>query len=75
MTTRTSFTLDEDAYAFLRDFGGRNKSAFINALLKKERQRYLQKKILSANLEEAGDDAYKEELAAWDATLLDGLEQ
>ena len=75
MTTRTSITLDEDAYAFLRDFGGRNKSAFINALLKKERQRYLQKKILSANLEEAGDAAYQEELAAWDTTLLDGLNQ
>jgi hypothetical protein len=59
MTTRASFTLDEDAYAFLRDFGGRNKSAFINSLLKKERLRCLQKKILSANLEEAADAAYQ----------------
>jgi hypothetical protein len=75
MTTRTSFTLDEEAFAFLRDFGGRNKSAFINALLKKERQRCLQKKILSANLEEAGDAAYQKELAGWDPTLLDGLDQ
>jgi hypothetical protein len=75
MTTRASFTLDEEAFAFLRDFGGRNKSAFINALLKKERQRYLQKKILSANLEEAGDAAYQKELAGWDATLLDGFDQ
>ena len=75
MATRTSFTLDEEAFAFLRDFGGRNKSAFINALLKKERQRFLQKKILSANLEEAGEAAYQKELADWDATLLDGLDQ
>jgi len=75
MTTRASFTLDEEASAFLRDFGGRNKSAFINALLKRERQRHLQKKILSANLEEAGDAAYQEELADWDAALSDGLDQ
>jgi hypothetical protein len=75
MTTRTSFTLDEEAFAFLRDFGGKNKSAFINTLLKKERQRHLQKKILSANLEEAGDADYQKELAGWDATLLDGLDQ
>jgi hypothetical protein len=74
-TTRASFTLDEEAFAFLRDVGGRNKSAFINTLLKKERQRYLQKKILSANLEEAGDAAYQEELGDWDAALPDGLDQ
>ena len=75
MTNRATFTLDEDAYAFLRSFGGKNKSAFINSLLKKERQKMLQQKILNANLEEAGDAAYQQELAEWDATALDGLDQ
>jgi antitoxin CcdA len=75
MTNRATFTLDEEAYAFLRTFGGKNKSAFINNLLKKERQSYLQKSILSANLEEAGDATYQQELAEWDVTALDGIDQ
>ncbi len=68
MATRVTFTLDEDAYAFLRTFGGKNKSAFINSLLRKERQAYLQKKMLAANLEEAGDATYQRALAEWDVT-------
>ena len=75
MANRATFTLDEDAYAFLRTFGGKNKSAFINSLLKKERRTYLQKNILRANLEEAGDAAYQQELAEWDVTTLDGIDQ
>jgi len=74
MTNRATFTLDDDAYAFLRAFGGKNKSAFINTLLKNERRRCLQKEILSANLEEAGDAAYWRQLAEWDATALDGID-
>jgi hypothetical protein len=75
MANRATFTLDEDAYAFLRTFGGKNKSAFINNLLRKERQAYLRKRMLSANLEEAGDATYQQELAEWDATALDGIDQ
>ena len=75
MANRATFTLDEDAYAFLRTFGGKNKSAFINGLLRKERQAYLQKRILSANLEEAGDAAYQQELAEWEVAALDGIDQ
>jgi hypothetical protein len=75
MANRATFTLDEEAYSFLRTFGGKNKSAFINGLLKKERLIYLQKKILRANLEEAGDAVYQQELAEWDVTALDGIDQ
>ncbi len=75
MSNRATFTLDQEAYAFLSAFGGKNKSAFISSLLKKERQTYLQKKILAANLEEAGDVAYQKELAEWDVTSLDGIDQ
>ena len=39
MTSRTTITLDNDAYSFLMAKGGKNKSAYINQLLKKERQR------------------------------------
>ena len=70
MANRATFTLDEEAYAFLRTFGGANKSAFINSLLKRERRRYLQKRILKANLEEADDANYQQKLAEWDVTAL-----
>jgi hypothetical protein len=75
MANRATFTLDEEAYSFLRTFGGKNKSAFINSLLKKERRMFLQKRILKANLEEAGDADYQRELAEWDVTALDGIDQ
>lgn len=74
MPNRATFTLDDDAYAFLRAFGGKNKSAFINSLLRKERLIFLQNKILSANLEEGMDAAYQQQLAEWDVTALDGIE-
>ena len=74
MANRATFTLDEEAYAFLRTFGGKNKSAFINSLLKRERRRYLQKRILKSNLEEAEDADYQRELAEWDVTALDGID-
>ena len=74
MAHRTSFTLDDDAYVFLRTRGGKNKSAFINDLLRKARQRDLREKILAANLEEAADAGYQEELAPWEGTLSDGID-
>jgi antitoxin CcdA len=74
MTYRATFTLDQDTFAFLKKMGGKNRSAFINDLLKKEKRRTLEKAILQANKEEAGDAAYQEELRDWEETLEDGLE-
>lgn len=71
---RTTFTLDSEAYAFLAQMGGRNKSAYIARLLKEEKRRALARALLKANHEEAGDAAYQDELAAWEGTLSDGLE-
>jgi len=75
MTNRATFTLDEESYAFLVAASGKNRSAFVNALLRKEKQRLLAEKILSANLEEAGDAAYQKNLAEWDVTAFDGIDQ
>ena len=74
MTSRATFTLEEDSIEYLRKAGGSNRSAFINKLLKEEKQRQLEKAILQANHEEAEDPAYQEELSNWDATLSDGLD-
>lgn len=72
-TNRATFTLDTEAHAFLMAFGGNNKSAYINDLLKREKQRTLLEELMKANQEEAEDQDYQEELSQWDATLSDGL--
>ena len=54
-----------DAYSFLMAKGGKNKSAYINELLKKEKQRTLEEAILKANKEEAEDPDYQEEYSIW----------
>jgi len=73
MTERATFTLDEENYAFLMKAGGKNKSAYINDLLYREKQKWLDEQILKANLEEAEDPEYQEELSSWEITLSDGL--
>ncbi len=73
MVERATFSLDEDAFAFLKMVGGKNKSAYINDLLKKEKQRMLEEAIFQANQEEAKDVEYQKELLDWEATLSDGL--
>ncbi|NHZ72557.1 MAG: CopG family transcriptional regulator [Aquificales bacterium] len=73
MTYRATVTLDADAYSFLQDAGGKNRSAFINQLLKEEKRRLLAAAVLKANLEEAADQQYQQELSEWEETLLDGL--
>lgn len=75
MTSRATFTLEEESIEYLKKAGGSNRSAYINKLLKEEKQRDLAKAILKANQEEAEDSAYQEELSDWDATLSDGLDR
>ncbi len=74
MAYRATITLESEAMAFLQQVGGKNRSRYINELLKRERRRSLEQAILQGNREEAGDKTYQEELAAWDARLEDGLE-
>ncbi|MFQ5451133.1 MAG: CopG family transcriptional regulator [Nitrospinaceae bacterium] len=74
MTNRATFTLEDEALAFLKKIGGANRSKYINDLLKREKQRLLEKAILKANREEAEDPAYREELSGWESTLSDGLD-
>ena len=75
MTRRATFTLEPDAFAFLKQMGGENRSGYINELLKREKRRTLEEAILLANRAEAADHSYQDELTAWDASLDDGLEE
>lgn len=74
MSHRATISLEDEAFAFLNRVGGKNKSAYINALLKRERQRTLEAAVLRANREEAADAGYQDALSVWDETLLDGLD-
>ena len=73
MTHRTTITLDDEAYLFLNNIAGANRSAYINELLKQERKNFLKQALIKANQEEADDLGYQEELKAWENTLSDGL--
>lgn len=53
--------------------GAENRSAFINELLLKEKQSFLQESIIEANQEESEDDSYHQELSDWDITFEDGI--
>jgi len=73
MTERATFSLEEENFAFLTRVGGANKSAYINELLRREKEKILAELIFQANREEAEDLDYQEELSAWEETLSDGL--
>ncbi|MEZ5691262.1 MAG: hypothetical protein R3D71_06330 [Rickettsiales bacterium] len=73
MTERATFSLDADNLTFLNIVGGNNRSAYINELLEREKQIYLENMLLKANKQEAEDAEYKKELSVWDETISDGL--
>jgi hypothetical protein len=70
---RTTITLENDAFSFLSYVAKDNRSAYINALILKEKSKQLEEAIKLANKEEAEDAAYQNELSDWDSTLNDGL--
>jgi antitoxin CcdA len=74
MTQRATFTLEAEAFAFLQAAAGNNRSAYINRLLKAEKQRQLEEALLQANQQEAQNATYQEELSPWDEALFDGID-
>lgn len=73
MTHRTTITLDDESFTFLNKIAGGNRSAYINELLKHQRENYLKQSLLKANQEESQDPDYQSELSEWDITMYDGL--
>jgi Arc/MetJ-type ribon-helix-helix transcriptional regulator len=73
MTARATISFEDDNFRFLEQCAGKNRSDFINRLLRDERKRQLEKGILKANQEESEDEDYQIELSDWDITLSDGL--
>ncbi len=73
MRHRSTFTIEEDNFIFLKSVAGKNLSAYINSLIEEKKEILLQEEIIRANLEEAADKDYQASLAEWDIALLDGL--
>ncbi len=65
MAHRITITLDDEAFAFLNQVVGKNRSPYINQLLKKELRNTLKEALLKANQEEADDADYQQELKLW----------
>jgi hypothetical protein len=72
MTRRATITLDDDVYLYLMTYAGKNKSGFINSILRNVQQATLAQQLLQANTEEANDTQYQQDCLLWDNTLLDG---
>ena len=72
MSDRITITLEKEVFEFLESKAKGDLSAYINSILKAEKQRIIAEQIFKANQEEA-EESYQEELADWDITLSDGL--
>ena len=72
MQHRSTFSIEEENFFFLKSVAGNNLSAYINKLLEEKKKDILAEAILKANHEEA-EGCYYDELSDWDVTLSDGL--
>lgn len=73
MQHRSTFTINEENYIFLKSIAGANLSAYINLLIEEKKNALLSEAILKANLEEAQDE-YKNSMSSWDNTVGDGID-
>jgi hypothetical protein len=72
MSKKISITLDDQSLLFI-DQQTKNRSAFINNLLLKEKKRFFLQELARAYEEQAQDSEFQEELADWDVVAGDGL--
>jgi len=72
MTHKASISFEDQNYQFLNQVAVKNRSAYINDLLTRERLKTLERAILAAN-EEESDPEYQQELSLWEITSNDGL--
>jgi antitoxin CcdA len=73
MTIRATFSLDNETNFFLQQVAGANKSAYINNLIRREKQRVLKESVALSNKEEAENKEYQSLISEWEVTLSDGL--
>mgnify|MGYP000269720487 CR=1 FL=1 len=72
MSKKVSITLDDDVLDFV-DQLATNRSSFINTVLLREKRRIFIGALENAYTEQVNDPEFQAEIAAWDATVSDGL--
>jgi Arc/MetJ-type ribon-helix-helix transcriptional regulator len=70
---KVTITLEEDILKFIDQQAKGNRSAYINALLAKQRRKILETEIIAALQEDAKDLEYQNEISAWDNVAGDGI--
>lgn len=68
---KVSINLDEDVLAFVDQIAS-NRSSFINQLLWREKQNYLQQELEAAYIAQDNDPEFQLEITAWNVTVSDG---
>lgn len=74
MAKRLTISLDEEVYDYLEYAAGDNRSAFINEILRKHHEAERQAQMIRGLHEDANDPVYQAEIAEWDVTTTDGLD-
>lgn len=74
MAKRLTISIDEEVYEYLEHAAGDNRSAFINDLLRQHHQSELRAQMIRGLQEDDNDPEYQEEIADWEVTVNDGLE-
>ncbi|MBE9211811.1 CopG family transcriptional regulator [Plectonema cf. radiosum LEGE 06105] len=70
---KVTITLEDDILQFVDSQSKGNRSAYKNALLAEYRRRNLESQMIIALQEDAQDQEYQAEIAAWDAVVGDGI--
>lgn len=70
---KISINLDNDAISFL-DKVTKNRSNFINELIKKEARKQMMSRLEEEYREQSQDPEWQEEVKLWDCTAGDGLD-
>ena len=74
MAKRLTISIDEEVYEYLEHAAGDNRSAFINDLLRQHHLSEMKARMIQGLQEDAQDPEYQQEIAAWEVTLSDGLD-
>jgi hypothetical protein len=71
MSQKISITLDEQSLDFI-DRQTKNRSAFINDLVLREKKRLFLQELAKAYQEQSQDDEFQAEITDWDMVVGDG---
>lgn len=70
---KVTITLEEDILQFIDRQAQGNRSGYINALLSEHLRRVLEAEMIAALKQDAEDAKYRDEIAAWDNIVGDGI--